>query len=531
MTFLLQVSKPWGPSSPGSASENGGSASPSLSTEVSGLAPESPRLHSPAEGSPRHHSLDESSPRHSQLPEAQSPAVSGPSPCPPVTPAAPTVALPDEGQSSDCSPSLGLPAEEAPEAPAAGSPALEKVSGHHSLGQPPATSAQPLTEGGELPDLPRTFPSGDVAAKGDIDLRPISLAQRRFSEGVLRPPGQDQEKLGGSLAALPQTQGSQSALDRPFGSGTESNWSLSQSFEWTFPTRPSGLGVWRLDSPPPSPITEATEAAEAAEAGDWAASSREKGVSQQGRETQSAPEGPGIPGSWVQVDDPGISPAQKGDGESQPQSPVVPLKPLPTPGDPPGVALLQAEERYEEREPVAGQESLLPLATREAALPILEPVLGQQQPAPPDQPCVLFAGTPDPQQALPAEEEAMTLAQAEATQPRTEAQDPCSASPEPAGPESSSRWLDDLLASPPPSAGSARRGAGSELKDTQAPSACSEVRTGPQGGWGPQGMEARASVSRAQDAAVSKVPVDVLLMAGQSGRADRAEGMGLMLQL
>lgn len=396
-----------------------------------------------------------------------------------MTPASPTVVLPDEGQSS-CPPSLGLPAVEAPEAPTPGSPALEKVSGHYSLEQPPATSAQPLMEGGELLDLPRTFPSGDVVAKGDID-RPISLAQRRFSEGVLRPPGQDQEKLGGSLAALPQTQGSQSALDRPFGSGTESNWSLSQSFEWTFPTRPSGLGVWRLDSPPPSPITEATEAAEAAEASDWAASSREEGESQQGQGAQSAPEGPERPGSWVQVDDPGISPTQKGDGESQPQSPV-PLKPLSTAGGPPGVALLQAEERYEEREPLAGQESPLPLATREAVLPVLEPVLGQQQPAPPDQPCVLFADTPDPQQASPAEEEAMTLAQAEASQSRTEGRDPCSVSPEPAGPDSSSRWLDELLASPPPSAGSARRGAGAELKDTQTPGACSEVRMGAQGG-------------------------------------------------
>lgn len=388
-----------------------------------------------------------------------------------MTPASPTVTLSDEGPSSCCPPSSGLPVVEAPEAPTPGSPAFEKVSGPE---QPPATSAQPLMEGGELLDLPRTFPSGDVVAQGDLD-RPIGLAQRRFSEGVLRPPGQDQEKLGGSLAALPQSQGSQSALDRPFGSGTESNWSLSQSFEWTFPTRPSGLGVWRLDSPPPSPITEATEAAEAAEAGDWAASSREEGVSQQGRGAQSAPEGPGRPGSWVQVDDPGISPTQKADGESEPQSPV-PLKPLPTPGGTPGVALLQAEERYEEREPLAGQESVLPL-TRGAALPVLEPVLGQQQPAPPDQPCVLFVDTPDPQQALPAEEEAMTLVQAEATQSRTEGRDPCSVSPEPAGPDSSSRWLDELLASPPPSAGSARRGAGSDT-----PATCSEVRMGAQGG-------------------------------------------------
>ncbi|XP_011377364.1 182 kDa tankyrase-1-binding protein [Pteropus vampyrus] len=469
------VSKSWVPSSPGANSENGGSASPSLPAEASGPGPGPSRLHS----------LVESFPRHSQPPEeAQSSAASRPSPCLPVTPASLTVALPEEG--SRHAPSPELPAAEVPEAPRPGSSPMEKVSGRHSPEQPLATSPRPLIDGGEFLDLDRTFPSGEEVARVDGDLRPASLVQRRFSEGLLRPPGQDQEKLGGSLADLPQTQESQSGLDpRPFGSGTESNWSLSQSFEWTFPTRPSGLGVWRLDSPPPSPITEATEAAEAeaAEAGaaeaeaeaaaDRAASSRE-GVSQQGRGAHSAPEEPERPGSWVQADDHGIYPVQKGDGEGQLPSLAGPLDPAPTAGASPESALLQAEERCEERQPLAGQESLLPLATSEAALPVLEPVLGQQQPAPPDQPCVLFADTPDLRQALPAEEEAVTLARAETTQPMTEAQDPCRASPEPAGPESSSHWLDDLLASPPPSVGSVRRGAGSELKDAQTLSACSE---------------------------------------------------------
>lgn len=356
---------------------------------------------------------------------------------------------------------------------------MEKVSGRHSPEQPSATSSPPLREGSELLDVNRTLAPGEEVARGHADLRPGSLAQRRFSEGVLQPPSQDQEKLGGSLADLPQTQGSQSALDRPFGSGAESNWSLSQSFEWTFPTRPSGLGVWRLDSPPPSPITEATEAAEAeaAEGGPGAAPSRED-VSQQGQGTPSTPEGPGRPGSWVQADDLGTPLAQRGDGQSQPPSPAVQFEPPPTTGAPPEPALLQAEERYWEREPLAGQEFPLPPATREAVLPVLEPVLGQQQPAPPDQPCVLFADTPHPGQALPAEEEAVTLARAETSQLTTEAQDPCRGSPEPAGPESSSRWLDDLLASPPPGAGSARRGAGSERTDARTLSACSEVRAG-----------------------------------------------------
>lgn len=325
-----------------------------------------------------------------------------------------------------------------------------------------------------MPDLTRTFPCGEEAvARGHTEPRPSSLAQRRFSEGVLQPPSQDQEKLGGSLATLPQDQGSQSTLDRPFGSGTESNWSLSQSFEWTFPTRPSGLGVWRLDSPPPSPITEASEAAEAAEAGSWAPSGREEGVPQLGPGTPSAPESLGRPISGVQGTDPGVSVAQRGDGESQPQSPAG----LPsTVEGPPGTPLLQAEESCEDQEPLAGQESPITLVTKEAALPVLEPVLGQQQPTPPDQPCILFVDVPDPGQALPTEEEVVTLGWAETTLPQTEAQDPCRLSPEPAGPESSSHWLDDLLASPPPNSGSARRAAGPEQKDTPSPSSCSEVR-------------------------------------------------------
>lgn len=308
--------------------------------------------------------------------------------------------------------------------------------------------------------LTRTLPSGAEAPAGD--LRPTSLAQRRFSEGVLQPPAQDPEKLGGSLAALPQSQGSQLALDRPFGSGTESNWSLSQSFEWTFPSKPSGLGAWRLDSPPPSPITEATEAAEAAaEAADWAAS-------QQCCGTRSAPEGSGQPCSGVQAEDKGCSLAQKSHRESQPLSPAAS----------PGPALLQAEERCEQRGPVAGQESPLPEASREATLPVLEPLLEQQQPAPSDQPCVLFADSPSPSLALPAEEEPVALVQAKTTQPGMEPPDSSRVSPEPTGPANGSRWLDDLLASPPPlSTDGARQAAGPEPEDLRMPDHCSEVRS------------------------------------------------------
>lgn len=464
MLFLLQVSKTWVTSSADAVSERGGSTSPVPPTKVSVPPSESPRLPSP-----------QSSPCHSQLSETQSPAASEASVCLPATPASPSAALPEPPCQS---PSSELPAEAAPDTLSPSGSLVETGSGHPSPEQSPALLPQPLSEGAELPDVTRTFPCGEeAAASAHTESRPSSLAQRRFSEGVLRPPSQDQEKLGGSLAALPQGQGSQSALDRPFGSGTESNWSLSQSFEWTFPTRPSGLGVWRLDSPPPSPITEASEAAEAAEAaeaGSWAVSGREEGVSQLGPGTPSAPESPGKPIAEVQANDPGISLPQRDDGDSQPQSPPVPLPS--TAEGPPRTPLLQAKESCEEQEPLAGHGSLIPLAVREAAVPVLEPVLGQQQPTPSDQPCILFVDAPDPGQALSTEEEVVTLGWAETTQPMTEAQGPCRVSPEPTGPESSSRWLEDLLASPPPNSGGARRAAGAELKGLRSPGTCSEVR-------------------------------------------------------
>lgn len=469
-----EVSKTWVTSSVDPVSEHGVSTSPVLLAKVS--VSESPQL-----------SSQQSSPCHSQLSETQSPAASEASICLPVTPASPSVALPEEPPCH--SPSSELPAVAAPETLRPNSSPLETVSGYYSPEQPPALLPQPLIEGAELPDITRTFQCGEEAsARGPTESRPSSLAQRRFSEGILRPPSQDQEKLGGSLAALPQDQGSQSALDHPFGSGTESNWSLSQSFEWTFPTRPSGLGVCRLDSPPPSPITEASEAAEAAEAGNWAASGREEGVSQLGPGTPSAPESPGKPVSGVQGNDPGISLTQRGGGDSQPQSPAV-LSP--TVEGPPGTPLLQAKENYEDQEPLAGQESPITLATREAALPVLEPVLGQQQPTPSDQPCILFVNVPDPGQALSTEEEVVTLGWAETTQPVTEALEPCSVSPEPTGPESSSRWLDDLLASPPPNSGGARRATGAELKDIQSPSTCSEGLLG----WAQKDLQSEFGVA------------------------------------
>ncbi|KAI4564617.1 hypothetical protein MJT46_010415 [Ovis ammon polii x Ovis aries] len=547
---VTDVLKPWVPPGPGLTLENGGTPGLGLPTEALGSGPKSPHLDS----------LEGGSPPHPHRPEAQSPAAPGPPSLPPETLGSPAAGLPKEG-SHHLPASPGVPAVAAPEAPRPGSPMVRELTGHSSPERSPATAPQPLTEAGELPDLPRTFASGDGAAPGSEDRPAGGLAQRRFSEGVLRPPGPGREQLGGSLVTLPQAQGGPSALDHPLGSGTESSWSLSHSFEWTFPTRPTGLGVWRLDSPPPSPITEAAEAAEAAEAGDgavsaceeaenwaastreeagggaaeardwatstqeepgggaastreeagggaaftredpgdwavstceeagggaaeaveardgavstqeeagggatsiceeardWPASTREEGVSQPGPGSPLAAEGPGRSASRGPGEDPGSSQSPVGGGEDHS------LESSPTAGDPPGPALLQVEI-HGEREP--------PPPAQEAALRVLEPVLGQEQPVPPDQPCVLFVDAPKPGQALSVEEDPLALALAETTRPRTAVQDPRRASPEPTGPESSSQWLDDLLASPPPTA---RRGAPSELKGAPTPSACSE---------------------------------------------------------
>ncbi|XP_071618243.1 LOW QUALITY PROTEIN: 182 kDa tankyrase-1-binding protein [Heliangelus exortis] len=94
------------------------------------------------------------------------------------------------------------------------------------------------------------------------------LGHRHSSEGALQPPpvGQGLEGLRGSLSTLPCP--GDPLPDTPLGSS--SSWSLSQSFEWTFPSR----GAQQLASPPCSPISETTDPGLSEEGesdgGDWA---------------------------------------------------------------------------------------------------------------------------------------------------------------------------------------------------------------------------------------------------------------------
>ncbi|XP_075019831.1 182 kDa tankyrase-1-binding protein isoform X2 [Calonectris borealis] len=118
--------------------------------------------------------------------------------------------------------------------------------------EPPTKASRPpgSPEGPDDSPVPPQTPEGP-----DFSPRPPSRDSglRRSSEGVLQPPtaGQGMGELGGSLSTLPCPG---DLLSEP-SLGSESGWSLSQSFEWTFPSR----GARRLASPPRSPIQETAD--------------------------------------------------------------------------------------------------------------------------------------------------------------------------------------------------------------------------------------------------------------------------------
>ncbi|XP_016279025.2 182 kDa tankyrase-1-binding protein isoform X2 [Monodelphis domestica] len=393
-------------------------------------------------------------------------------PSPPRAPVSPSSAPSAEGLSTSQSPvpsTEKLPESLKPFSPSF--PSGESSGSPSSVTSPEkTTTTTPEAPGSPRPEhlqviSPQIPPSGGQFLKHlgeegrELGLRAPHLEQRRFSEGVLRPPSQDQRKLGGSLAALPQDQGGAGGLEQPFGSGTESNWSLSQSFEWTFPTRPSGLGVWRLDSPPPSPITEADDSGLSEGEGEEA-----DGV-QSSRPIRAA--------SRVQSQNTqqGLLQNQQGNDRNPASSnPSSDLQPKDQ--DLPRLSLLRAEEVAGPEEPLTGLEAPLPpTPEEEAALPILEPVREQEPPLPPAQPCILFAEALVPEQAVPSQEDAPDLAKAETNLTRPEGGDLPRMSPEMRAPESDSGWLDKLLASPPPSANGVRKAAMPEQRETQMPSA------------------------------------------------------------
>ncbi|XP_058718778.1 182 kDa tankyrase-1-binding protein isoform X2 [Poecile atricapillus] len=129
----------------------------------------------------------------------------------------------------------------------------------------------------------------------DFNPPPRDVGLRRSSEGVLRPPptGQGLGELGGSLSALPRPG---DLLSEP-SLGSESAWSLSQSFEWTFPSWGARLPAF----PPRSPIRETPDSGLSEEGesdGEAVAPSPPKDSRSEGPDSQQAEGGP-CPGGPV----------------------------------------------------------------------------------------------------------------------------------------------------------------------------------------------------------------------------------------
>ncbi|XP_042641307.1 182 kDa tankyrase-1-binding protein isoform X2 [Tyto alba] len=251
--------------------------------------------------------------------------------------------------------------EAAPEYPGHPSPPPEPpTKASRPPGSPEGPDDSPVSS--QYPEGPDDSPVSPQYPEGsDFSLAPSARDSglRRSSEGVLQPrtAGQGLGELGGSLSALPRPG---DPLSEP-SLGSESGWSLSQSFEWTFPSR----GARRLASPSRSPIRETADS----------------GLSEEGESDgedldPSPPHSQGDSGS----EGPGPAAASSRGAEG-----------APCPGGP--VAQREEEEEEEEEEGEAEQDATLP----RSPLCVTEPGWDPAEPEPPPQPGLLIeAAPPDP---------------------------------------------------------------------------------------------------------------------------------------
>ncbi|XP_062351709.1 182 kDa tankyrase-1-binding protein [Cinclus cinclus] len=216
-------------------------------------------------------------------------------------PGAPSATEPQ--RSISCSPG-------SPHTPGEGSPGTASPPGTPELpprvtcppGSPEAAAeylappSPPLAKASRPPGSPEGPDDSTVSPQlregPDFNLCPRDVGLRRSSEGVLQPPptGQGLGELGGSLSVLPRPG---DLLSEP-SLGSESGWSLSQSFEWTFPSRGARLPAF----PPRSPIRETPDSGLSEEGesdGEAAAPSPPKDSRLEGSDSQQA-EGPPCPG-------------------------------------------------------------------------------------------------------------------------------------------------------------------------------------------------------------------------------------------
>ncbi|XP_068800593.1 182 kDa tankyrase-1-binding protein [Struthio camelus] len=301
--------------------------------------------------------------------------------------------------------------------------------------EPPARVSRPPGSPEGPDDSPVSQGSPDDSRGPDFD--PPSLSRdsglRRSSEGVLQPPtqGQGMGQLGGSLSALPRPGDPPS--ERSLGS--ESGWSLSQSFEWTFPSRAAPRGAKRLGSPPRSPIRETPDS----------------GLSEEG---ESDGEGPSP-----------CPPGSQGDSGSEEPSPEV-ARSRGAEGDlcPGGpVAQREAEASTEEEE----EEEVRDGVALCSPLYVSEPDRDPAEAEPPAQPCLLREAVPQDT----ASEADSAGEPAQASGRLINLQGPggpgqaegCAETSKGPDPHADPGWLTELLASP------VSRGAGHGPPDAEGP--------------------------------------------------------------
>lgn len=181
----------------------------------------------------------------------------------------------------------------------------------------------PLAKASRPPGSPEGPDDSTVSPRShegpDFNPPPRDVGLRRSSEGVLRPPptGQGLGELGGSLSALPQPG---DLLSEP-SLGSESGWSLSQSFEWTFPSRGPRLPAF----PPRSPIRETPDSGLSEEEesdGEAAAPSSPKDSRSEGPVTQQAEGAPCPGGPMAQGEAEGLAEEEEEEREAEQDAPV-----------------------------------------------------------------------------------------------------------------------------------------------------------------------------------------------------------------
>ncbi|TFJ98694.1 serine/threonine-protein kinase pim-1 [Platysternon megacephalum] len=297
----------------------------------------------------------------------------------------------------------------------------------------------------------------------DESVRCPQLGLRRSSDGVVQLPdkGLGMEVLGGSLAALPRGGPPHSG---PPHSGPplegESNWTLSQSFEWAFPSR---TAEWE---PPNSPIREADDSG-LSEQGD--SDGEGPAPTPKGSEKRSSSErlraeqlsaaldwqDAEAAGSSAHLDGATGAPCDQGATEvggleaTCPGGPVAQTEPAVAELKGPAVVYEAGTIWEEQGRPLLG-----------APLRLSEPKPGPERAAP-----ILLSDTPRPAGADRCQEDNLVLGLAPAGS--------CQEGPRPgeAGsePHPNARWLDELLASPPPSADETKRKGTPEPRDPAGP--------------------------------------------------------------